>query len=58
MVILFFFFFIPGWEASAEEEGEREEVCCIASGIWILLCLPVAECWLWLEDLWGKVLPY
>lgn len=32
VVILFFFFFIPGWEASAEEEGEREEVCCIASG--------------------------
>lgn len=54
------FCFIPGWGTPAEEKREGKEMCSVASGIWILPCLPItiAECYLWLEDLERKVLGY
>ena len=54
------FCFIPGWRTHAEEKGERKEMCSVASGIWMLPCLPITttECCLWLEDREKKIVRY
>lgn len=55
------FYFIPGWVAPTEEKRERKEMCSIASGTWILPCLPITTTIttsLWLEDLERKILDY